>query len=57
MLVCEDGKIFMMGREKKYVDDDEDADQDEDKAFGKEESEDDRPSGNLREVRKPNDCT
>ena len=57
MLVCEDGKMFMMGREKKHVDDDEDDDQDEDDAFGKDEPEDDRPSGKLREVKKPNDCT
>ena len=47
--------MFMMGREKKH-DDDEDDDQDEDEAFGKNEPEDHRPSGKLREVKKPNDC-
>ena len=57
MLVSEDGKIFMMGREKKFVDLYGDEDQDEDDAFGGEGDEDDRPSGKMREVKKPSDCT
>ena len=43
MFVTEDDKIHMMGREKKADDDDDDV-------------VDDRPSGNLHEVKKPSDC-